>query len=105
MLIIMMVLTCDLNLNSAIGASANNSERDNNKPFESNAQSSVVEYYKDHEVTERQARESLRVMTEEELQTPSHCRECSDDQKRYCHSDKLLKDHCCCNQSHKKGKL
>jgi len=69
-------------------------------------ESSVVEYYKDHEVTEKQARDSLRSMKESDFAVPAHCKPntCTNEHQRYCHSDYLLKDHCCCNQSHNKGK-
>lgn len=51
-----------------------------------------------------QARDSLRLMKDDEFQKPAHCRPCTEEHQRYCHSKNLLKDHCCCNQSHKKGK-
>ena len=43
-------------------------------------------------------------MKDDEFQQPAHCKPCTTEQQRYCHSKDLLKDHCCCNQSHKKGK-
>jgi hypothetical protein len=94
---IIMLLSCDFSIR-ALSASAINSQK-SDKPMES-----IVEYYKDHEVTEKQARESLRLMKSEELQTPAHCKACTNEQQRYCRSNDLLRDHCCCNQSHKKGK-
>lgn len=84
----MMLITCDL------------IQAHSQKPFDT----AVVEYYKDHEVTEKQARDSLRLMKDEEFQQPAHCKPCTNEQQRYCRSNDLLKDHCCCNQSHKKGK-
>jgi hypothetical protein len=97
-----MLLTCDLSLNSALGASAINTESD--KKPQQQQQTTITEYYKDHEVSEKTARESLRVMTEVDFQPPPHCAECTAEQKQYCQSRELLKDHCCCNQSHRKGK-
>lgn len=95
---VMMLVTCDLVC--ALGASAINSQKSDIKPYES----MITEYFKDHEVTEKQARESLRLMKEDEFKPPAHCRPCTKEQKQYCNSEFLLKDHCCCNQSHKKGK-
>lgn len=66
---------------------------------------SFVEYFKDHEISEKQARENLRSMRESDFATPAHCRKCSVEHQRYCYSDNLLKDHCCCNQSHNKGEF
>lgn len=95
---LIMLLTCD-SIIRALSASAINSDK-NSKPLEP-----IVEYYKDHEVTEKQARESLRLMKgDEEFKPPAHCKPCTNEQQRYCRSDDLLRDHCCCNQSHKKGK-
>lgn len=93
LVLLTMLLSCDL----ALSASAINPQSDKS------TQSSIVEYYKDHEITERQARESLRKMTDVDFQNPAHCKPCTEEHQRYCHSSELLKDHCCCNQSHKKG--
>lgn len=65
----------------------------------------VVEYFKDHEVTEKQARENLRGMTEKDFNRPAYCSNCTHEHRKYCHSQNLLKDHCCCNQSHKTGEF
>lgn len=65
----------------------------------------VVEYFKDHEVSEKQARESLLHMRQNDFNTPAYCKPCSKEHLRYCHSENLLKDHCCCNQSHVKGEF
>lgn len=65
----------------------------------------VVEYYKDHEISEKQARENLRNMRDDDFITPAHCKACKAEHRKYCHSENLLKDHCCCNQSHNKGKF
>ena len=64
---------------------------------------SVVEYFKDHEVSEKQARNSLRGI--DDFSTPARCKKCSREHLKYCHSENLLKDHCCCNQSHNKSKF
>jgi hypothetical protein len=93
---VIMLITCDLI--RALSASAINSQKSDIKPMES----VIVEYYKDHEVTEHQARESLRQMTQEDFLQPAHCT-CTSEHKQYCRSKEMLKDHCCCNQSHKKG--
>jgi hypothetical protein len=95
-LTVVMFLICDYM--RALGASAINSQSDT-------YHETVIEYYKDHEVTEKQARDSLRSMKESEFVPPAHCKPCSSEHKRYCSSENLLKDHCCCNQSHKKGKV
>lgn len=95
-LLTMLILTCDHIYTFAANAA-------NSQPTDKSTQSPIIEYFKDHEVTERQARESLRRMTDVDFQRPSHCK-CTDDDFRYCYSSELLKDHCCCNQSHQKGK-
>lgn len=101
-----MFLLCDV---TALAASAQvdnyvmfSSQNKDHRPADS---SSVVEYHFDHEITERQARDNLRSMVESDFQTPAYCKPCSDEHKRYCHSENLLKDHCCCNQGHKKGEF
>lgn len=94
---VMMLITCDLI--RALSASAINSQKSDIRPMES----AIVEYYKDHEVSENQARDSLRLMTQEDFQQPAHCTACTSEHQKYCRSKDLLKDHCCCNQSHKKG--
>lgn len=104
----LMFLLCDFNRalaanviisdNSAI---VFHSEKDR-KPLETG---SVVEYFKDHEVSSMQARENLRNMKESDFQTPAYCKKCSAAHQKYCHSENLLKDHCCCNQSHNKGEF
>lgn len=98
---------CDFN--HALAASAirsDNSEtynsEKNQKPLEAG---SVVNYYKDHEVSSLQARENLRNLRESDFQTPAHCQGCLPEHLKYCHSENLLKDHCCCNQSHNKGEF
>lgn len=93
---VIILIICDLI--RALSASAINSQKSDTKPMES----FIVEYYKDHEVTENQARDSLRLMTQEDFQQPNHCT-CTSEHQKYCRSKELLKDHCCCNQSHKKG--
>lgn len=93
------LLICDY----ALGAGAINSQSDK-KPLET-TQSPIIEYYKDHEITEKQARESLVKMDKDDFQSAAHCKlPCPEEHNRYCFSSELLKDHCCCNQSHKKGK-
>ncbi|XP_070497675.1 uncharacterized protein [Chironomus tepperi] len=96
LVLFIMLLTCDQAC--ALSASAINSQSDK-------SQSSVVEYYKDHEITERQARESLSRMSNDDFQNPTHCKPCTEEHHRYCYSSELLKDHCCCNQSHQKEQL
>lgn len=90
-----MFLLYDLNL--ALAASSINSE-----PRTADSDS-FVEYFKDHEISEKQARENLRGMKERDFQTPAYCPRCSAEHMRYCHSVNLLKDHCCCSESHNKG--
>lgn len=65
----------------------------------------VVEYHKDHEISSSQARDNLRNMRENDFLTPAYCSPCSKEHLEYCHSTNLLKDHCCCNQSHKNGEF
>ena len=101
-----MFLLCDFNQALALSAirsdnSATYSEK-NQIPLN---YGSVVNYYKDHEVSSLQARESLKHMRESDFQTPAHCHACTAEHKKYCHSENLLKDHCCCNQSHNKGEV
>lgn len=84
----------------------------------------VIEYHKDHEVTEREAREFLQTLTWEELkgekipghetpitsnldilEPPLSCQamKCSQEHVNYCKSENLLKDHCCCEMGHSQG--
>lgn len=65
----------------------------------------IVEYFKDHEISEKQARENLRSMRDSDFATPAHCKKCTAEHKSYCYSEHMLKDHCCCNQSHNKGEF
>lgn len=65
----------------------------------------VVEFFKDHEVSEKQARENLLGMSESDFKRPAYCSDCTREHQRYCKSENLLKDHCCCNQSHKNGEF
>ncbi|KAG5678457.1 hypothetical protein PVAND_008129 [Polypedilum vanderplanki] len=97
---LIMLLTCDLSLKSALSASAIDTQSDKKSPT-----TTITEYFKDHEVSDKMARESLRAMKDDEFETPPYCKKCTEEQQRYCHSDKLLKDHCCCNQSHRKEQL
>lgn len=99
--VVILILKC-CNFGYALGASAIKSKSDISKPLE-NTPSTIVEYFKDHEVTEKQARDSLRLMKDDDFLTPDHCKPCKDKDIQYCNSENLLKDHCCCNQSHKKG--
>jgi hypothetical protein len=97
------VLLCDPKAaSSAINSDGFSLVNKNQKPYEAVP---YVEYFKDHEISEKQARENLRGMQERDFQTPAHCKKCSNEHMRYCHSENLLKDHCCCNQSHQKGEF
>lgn len=102
-----MLLFCDAN--RALGASAIQSDtngmynsRVDRKPPEA---VKIVEYFKDHEISERQARENLRTMRDSDFSVPAHCKTCTKEHKNYCFSENMLKDHCCCNQSHNKGEF
>lgn len=95
-----MFVFCDLR--RAFAASAFTSDNDVSLRDRSEA---VVEYFKDHEVSEKQARENLLGMSEKDFMQPAYCSKCSPEHQKYCHSENLLKDHCCCNQSHKNGKF
>lgn len=102
-----MLLLCDFK--QALAASAMNSENlvINSSPKEQKPldAGTFVEYFKDHEISSSQARENLRNMRENDFLTPAYCKSCSAEHQKYCHSENLLKDHCCCNQSHNKGKF
>lgn len=101
------LLFCDFN--EALTASAIRSDNsviyDSSKDQKFIDAGTVVEYYKDHEVSSSQARENLRHMRESDFMTPAHCPTCTKVHLEYCHSPNLLSDHCCCNQSHHKGKF
>lgn len=96
--------------NQALAASAMNNDNlvingsPKDQPTPSDAKT-YVEYFKDHEISSMQARENLRNMRENDFLTPAHCKSCSAEHQKYCHSENLLKDHCCCNQSHNKGEF
>lgn len=49
--------------------------------------------------------ENLLGMQYSDFQTPAYCRHCSSEHQKYCHSENLLKDHCCCNTAHHKGEF
>lgn len=95
-----MLVLCDLRRKFA--ASAYSSENDVRTSDRSEA---VVEYFKDHEISEKQARDNLIGMSEKDFQRPAYCSDCSLEHLKYCNSENLLKDHCCCNQSHKNGEF
>lgn len=105
--VLLMFLFCDWN--RALAASAiqvdtfgmYNSQKDRKPP----EVVKMVEYFKDHEISEKQARENLRSMHENDFATPAHCQKCTAEHKSYCYSENMLKDHCCCNQSHNKGEF
>lgn len=103
----LMALLCDSTHALAASATRNDNlpmystQKDQKPPDAEN----FIEYYKDHEISEKQARESLRNMPESDLATPENYHTCTAAHLQYCKSDNLLKDHCCCNQSHNKEQL
>ncbi|CRL02992.1 CLUMA_CG016247, isoform A [Clunio marinus] len=101
--IILIILFCDLRfIVSTTAMLMNNVATIERKHPE---EASFVEYFKDHEVSEKQARENLRGLKENDFATPAYCKACSLEHRKYCISENLLKDHCCCNQSHNKGEF
>ena len=99
----LMLLFCDLD--RAFAAIAYNDDSSIYKLEKLKETVSYVEYHKDHEISEMQARASLRNMKETDFAVPAHCKPCKPEHKKYCHSENLLKDHCCCNMSHSKGEF
>lgn len=97
------LLVCDLS--RAMASAARNSNILISSSSGLQESEGVVEYFKDHEVSEKMAREALVHMSQNDFNTPARCKPCSKEHLRYCHSENLLKDHCCCNQSHIKGEF
>lgn len=94
-------LCCDFN--RALGATAIQS--DANRKDQKPPSEGFAEYFLDHQVSEKQARDSLLHMNSDAFVNPAHCKPCTHEEKQYCKSENLLKDHCCCNQGHRIGEF
>lgn len=64
-----------------------------------------LEYFMEHEVTEKEAKEIINQIKADELEKPSKpwCEKCTSTIRNYCNGPSFLRDHCCCDQRHEKG--
>lgn len=65
-----------------------------------------IEYYMEHQVSEKEARKIISQIKSDELEKPSMpwCEQCTPTIRSYCMAPSFLRDHCCCDQRHEKGK-
>ena len=65
----------------------------------------IVEYYFEHEVTEKDARKVIADFVEngKSAKRPPYCDECTSEDKLYCNSRAFISDHCCCDHRHGRG--
>lgn len=66
-----------------------------------------TEYHMEHGVTEKEAREIINQIKSDELEKPQKpwCEQCTTKVRNYCMGPSFLRDHCCCDQRHVKGKF
>lgn len=66
----------------------------------------VIEYYKEHEVSEKEARVALHALDFDKVaRVPAWCDECGIEKINFCHSTTFINDHCCCEHRHAREKL
>ncbi|XP_055586116.1 uncharacterized protein LOC129738835 [Uranotaenia lowii] len=67
----------------------------------------ITEYYKEHEVSEKEARQALEQLDLDEVAKapPAWCDECGIDKIHFCRSPAFINDHCCCEHRHSREKL
>lgn len=66
-----------------------------------------LEYFMEHEVTEKEAKEIIYQIRADELDKQPHlwCERCTPAMRTYCMGPQFLRDHCCCDQRHEKGEV
>ncbi|XP_055615532.1 uncharacterized protein LOC129761787 isoform X2 [Toxorhynchites rutilus septentrionalis] len=66
----------------------------------------IVEYFKEHEVSEKDSKMALDALDLDLVsQVPAWCNECSLDKIHFCRSAAFINDHCCCEHRHAREKL
>ncbi|XP_058467752.1 uncharacterized protein LOC131440468 [Malaya genurostris] len=66
----------------------------------------ITEYFKEHEVSEKDSRLALEALDLEQIaKVPAWCEECDIDKINFCHSAAFINDHCCCEHRHAREKL
>ncbi|XP_058813827.1 uncharacterized protein LOC131677799 isoform X2 [Topomyia yanbarensis] len=61
----------------------------------------VIEYFKEHEVSEKESRLALEALDLDQLtKVPAWCDECGIDKIHFCRSAAFINDHCCCEHRH-----
>ncbi|XP_058813826.1 uncharacterized protein LOC131677799 isoform X1 [Topomyia yanbarensis] len=66
----------------------------------------VIEYFKEHEVSEKESRLALEALDLDQLtKVPAWCDECGIDKIHFCRSAAFINDHCCCEHRHAREKL
>lgn len=81
----------------AVSTAASSTE----KPF--------IEYYMEHEVTEKEARHTMALLMRRDKDFDNkkpvpYCEKCTEQIQKYCLGPTFLKDHCCCDFRHETGK-
>uniref|UniRef100_A0A336LJA1 CSON002924 protein n=1 Tax=Culicoides sonorensis TaxID=179676 RepID=A0A336LJA1_CULSO len=74
------------------------------------AVTSFIEYYMDHQVSEKEARKTLSLMMDQDKDFDNkkpvpYCEKCTEQIEKYCLGPLFLKDHCCCDFRHAIDKL
>lgn len=66
----------------------------------------IVEYFKEHEVSERESKMALDALDLDQVsQVPAWCNECGMDEIYFCRSTAFINDHCCCEHRHARGEF
>lgn len=69
-----------------------------------------IEYYMEHEVTEKEARHTLALLMRRDKDFDNkkpvpYCEKCTEQINKYCLGPTFLKDHCCCDFRHETGMI
>ncbi|XP_055522763.1 uncharacterized protein LOC129716945 [Wyeomyia smithii] len=74
--------------------------------FKGRTTTPIVEYFKEHEVSEKDSRIALEKLNlDEVIKVPAWCDECGIEKIHFCHSTAFINDHCCCEHRHAREKL
>lgn len=70
------------------------------------AEPPFMEYFMEHQVTEKEARLAIKEMPESEFSKKAmpFCDVCTEKIRNYCLGPIFLRDHCCCELRHEQGK-
>ncbi|XP_053698800.1 uncharacterized protein LOC128745750 [Sabethes cyaneus] len=81
-------------------------EDDSKTGFKGRTTTPVIEYFKEHEVSEKDSRMALEALNLDEVtKVPAWCDECGIEKINFCHSTAFINDHCCCEHRHAREKL